>query len=468
MSWDATTRTITGAVGFGDISSALNVSGPPYDLGTMIDSSSTLNPMAIHKPIQHGSFGILSDAQKAGVNYGLSIPELSALSDVFASGASYAWKYLKPTGGNLPYRSLDFVSGDSPSTKGYYSDAPRNILCCLQNSTLNINVVNEHTTPVALFYAFSKNGQGTQSPTSTNWLFDKRPSLSTGIGSAYGHTEVQLDCSIGIEDVYAGGVGGATALYGSNHRLGLAVKNGNNYSFLACGADLVNNSGNSNPDMLKVSSATLHTLGMGTYTAVGCLRVISGSTTTYIPLHAYNWNGAESQKNTFQITTTGTGNYTVVPKGVSATASGSGSGSCSISGSEVYYVATVKNTSSETHSTTSTTYDKWQISIHLTGSYTRRGSTVSVDRWVTAKIYSVDGTVVTSTKSFTIGSGSTVTMRFRLDNIWGATPDDYWTAGSVGYSSRAQQSTDPVQLKFDGTNFTVGPGADSITITYTP
>lgn len=109
MGWNGNYMSLP--VGMGDISNAVNYSS--LDLGTLIESGS-INKWAKFKPVRYNSWGILTDAQRASVNYGLSAP---TYRNSAAGTLADEWEYLRPRGigNNEPFRMLDF--------DGYFSDA---------------------------------------------------------------------------------------------------------------------------------------------------------------------------------------------------------------------------------------------------------------------------------------------------------------------------------------------------------
>lgn len=96
------------------------------DLGTLI-TNANINMWARFKPVRYPSVGLITDAQRASVNHGISIPTPETGTSVTSqkvidAAAKYGdWAYLKPTGGaSQPFRLADFADTIS---QGYYHAA---------------------------------------------------------------------------------------------------------------------------------------------------------------------------------------------------------------------------------------------------------------------------------------------------------------------------------------------------------
>jgi hypothetical protein len=96
------------------------------DLGTLI-TNANINMWARFKPVRYPSVGLITDAQRASVNHGISIPTPETGTSVTSqkvidAAAKYGdWAYLKPTGGaSQPFRLADFANTIS---QGYYHAA---------------------------------------------------------------------------------------------------------------------------------------------------------------------------------------------------------------------------------------------------------------------------------------------------------------------------------------------------------
>lgn len=98
------------------------------DLGTLI-TNANINMWARFKPVRYPSVGLITDAQRASVNHGISMPtpvidangDVTAQHVIDASGRYDQWAYLKPTGGaSQPFRLADFADTIS---QGYYHAA---------------------------------------------------------------------------------------------------------------------------------------------------------------------------------------------------------------------------------------------------------------------------------------------------------------------------------------------------------
>lgn len=133
MSWDSTNHRMTKPVGLGDISSATNIAGPPYDLGTMITTSTTIEKFAKWHPVISDAVDIPTEEgrKKAGRSadtdytlvYGVRATGVGnniAISEIHGCSFEYQQPY---TGGTCKFRALDFVHPTSGSTYGYRSDA---------------------------------------------------------------------------------------------------------------------------------------------------------------------------------------------------------------------------------------------------------------------------------------------------------------------------------------------------------
>lgn len=96
------------------------------DLGTLI-TNANINMWARFKPVRYPSVGLITDAQRASVSHGISIPTPETGTSVTSqkvidAAANYGdWAYLKPTGGaSQPFRLADFANTIS---QGYYHAA---------------------------------------------------------------------------------------------------------------------------------------------------------------------------------------------------------------------------------------------------------------------------------------------------------------------------------------------------------
>lgn len=96
------------------------------DLGTLI-TNANINMWARFKPVRYPSVGLITDAQRASVNHGISMPTPETGTSVTSqkvidAAANYGdWAYLKPTGGaSQPFRLADFANTIS---QGYYHAA---------------------------------------------------------------------------------------------------------------------------------------------------------------------------------------------------------------------------------------------------------------------------------------------------------------------------------------------------------
>lgn len=95
------------------------------DLGTLI-TNANINMWARFKPVKLATVGLITDAQRASVNHGITLPDITrgsiTASNVMDAAANAAtWGYDKPTGGaSEPFRLADFANTIS---QGYYHGA---------------------------------------------------------------------------------------------------------------------------------------------------------------------------------------------------------------------------------------------------------------------------------------------------------------------------------------------------------
>lgn len=95
------------------------------DLGTLI-ANANINMWARFKPVKLATVGLITDAQRASVNHGITLPDITrgsiTASNVMDAAANAAtWGYDKPTGGaSEPFRLADFANTIS---QGYYHGA---------------------------------------------------------------------------------------------------------------------------------------------------------------------------------------------------------------------------------------------------------------------------------------------------------------------------------------------------------
>ena len=100
---------MTEPIGWGDISNALGVGGPPYVMGNMVNASTIINKWAKHKPFEpiiaspDYATHALRDAAALAVDWGLTIPLYSPGSD-FHTNWQTEWPYTRPS---TWWRALD-------------------------------------------------------------------------------------------------------------------------------------------------------------------------------------------------------------------------------------------------------------------------------------------------------------------------------------------------------------------------
>lgn len=156
-------------VSFADVNKVLGASHT--DLG-LLCKDSHINMWAKYKPVKHSATGLLTDAQRKNVNYGIkNIPVWTGNGAVNKMGnfwfgyntssTNYPvcglltdyWTYERPTGGaSSPYRLADFVK-DSGNTYGYKHNVVAPIGACTLSS-IKISATGSITIP------FSGNGSG--------------------------------------------------------------------------------------------------------------------------------------------------------------------------------------------------------------------------------------------------------------------------------------------------------------------
>lgn len=96
----------------GDVATVLGDSST--DLGTLCRSNK-INMWALYKPVKHTNIGILSESERKGFDgqIGFDIPWSSLSScyqyiETIIRDDGAIWSYNRPTGGNYPFRLLDF------------------------------------------------------------------------------------------------------------------------------------------------------------------------------------------------------------------------------------------------------------------------------------------------------------------------------------------------------------------------
>lgn len=107
-----------------DVATCLGVGS--YDLGTLC-TSAKINKWALFKPVKHAQIGILSDTEKKGYNgqcgYDILFSTVGSCSSdveyIIRYEGAYDWTYIHPTGGNYPYRLLDFEHYNNKAIKPF-------------------------------------------------------------------------------------------------------------------------------------------------------------------------------------------------------------------------------------------------------------------------------------------------------------------------------------------------------------
>lgn len=220
---------ITGAVGMGDISSALSIGS--LDLGTLITtggSQGKTNKWAYHKPVRDDSPTTLTDARMAATNCGLSpvtLTKVKAMSLGWMTGGTYTqeaclqevqeWPYAYPRGiSQTPkewFRMLDFQGYNTAAIapdQWRYVNLPTSTLARYSNLTLTTTTRN---TPNDFVFSPRINSREDYL-TDSNFLYQN---FSCMFG--YGSTE-RFNWKTGMEIP----ISAVTSLSGS-WRVGLAV-----------------------------------------------------------------------------------------------------------------------------------------------------------------------------------------------------------------------------------------------------
>ena len=126
MAYNASEQLITAPVSIRNLQDCFGLGA--NDLGTII-TTANINMWARFKPVKLATVGLITDAQRASVNHGISIPapviddngNVTAQHVIDASGRYEQWAYAKPTGGaSEPFRLADFADTIS---QGYYHAA---------------------------------------------------------------------------------------------------------------------------------------------------------------------------------------------------------------------------------------------------------------------------------------------------------------------------------------------------------
>ena len=123
MAYNQTTGLITPPVSINDVQRALGIGGGG-DVGTLIRNGN-VNMWAKYKPVPYRKFSVMTDADFADAEYGLSIPLYSKLYDMCTAvvNGTAGWSYNKPAGGlNTPYRFHDFANYDHDVSKWMLND----------------------------------------------------------------------------------------------------------------------------------------------------------------------------------------------------------------------------------------------------------------------------------------------------------------------------------------------------------
>lgn len=123
MAYNASEQLITAPVSIRNLQDCFGLGSG--DLGTII-TTANINMWARFKPVKLATVGLITDAQRASVNHGITLPDITrgsiTASNVMDAAANAAtWGYDKPTGGaSEPFRLADFANTIS---QGYYHGA---------------------------------------------------------------------------------------------------------------------------------------------------------------------------------------------------------------------------------------------------------------------------------------------------------------------------------------------------------
>lgn len=123
MAYNASEQLITAPVSIRNLQDCFGLGSG--DLGTII-TTANINMWARFKPVKLATVGLITDAQRASVNHGITLPDITrgsiTESNVMDAAANAAtWGYDRPTGGaSEPFRLADFANTIS---QGYYHGA---------------------------------------------------------------------------------------------------------------------------------------------------------------------------------------------------------------------------------------------------------------------------------------------------------------------------------------------------------
>ena len=123
MAYNASEQLITAPVSIRNLQDCFGLGS--CDLGTII-TTANINMWARFKPVKLATVGLITDAQRASVNHGITLPDITrgsiTAANVMDAAANAAeWGYDRPTGGaSEPFRLADFANTIS---QGYYHGA---------------------------------------------------------------------------------------------------------------------------------------------------------------------------------------------------------------------------------------------------------------------------------------------------------------------------------------------------------
>lgn len=123
MAYNASEQLITAPVSIRNLQDCFGLGA--NDLGTII-TTANINMWARFKPVKLATVGLITDAQRASVNHGITLPDITrgsitAANVMDAAANAATWGYDRPTGGaSEPFRLADFANTIS---QGYYHGA---------------------------------------------------------------------------------------------------------------------------------------------------------------------------------------------------------------------------------------------------------------------------------------------------------------------------------------------------------
>lgn len=396
---------------------------------------------AKYKPFIHTTVAFSDqssrDTARAGVNYGVSIPDCqsSALLDT-------DWSVARPDGStSQPRRSLDFEK--------YYLDAPDVPVCCMFSGVISINPININSATMIPFFIYQKTGV----------IADRAPDTTNGVSStAVGRNSTQIEACLDLSELNAQGGAVITSL--TNPYLGFSIYQGTTFKgFFGCRSKLLASQTTGDIDMYHFHTADITGLAAGDYTAMACIRYGSSNSYKFIPMPT---GTAGTYQNKYTMKIGGADLYTYKRKGLSKTNTASSTTSLTTTGPGVYITINVTNNTGIVHDSNNTNSSGWILNATLTGSYVQNGVTKSVNR--TTGNLGMQNFYPGTSQYLTIPKDGNVDITFFIPNIWttdGSTPTSGVTSGSLAVTA---------VLKYvsggSSQNFTAASSQPSLLITY--